>query len=159
VIPLVMVNDHQERAFRYVQLAGEIAPALADCMAVISGRYVPSVALDIMREVEIRVLWQIHAQLPAPDLAVILTADSRISAHRILDRGLHSQWQADPRNASREIDAYRRVASRLRRTGWPIPELDTTKTASDQIARSNFRTATAQPRLDRNVVDRDHRGS
>jgi dTMP kinase len=121
-------------ADRYHQVDTEILPALALGHTVILDRYVPSATLDILRGVPADTVWAMHAALPAPTLAVVLTAEPSTLDERVSTRGPHSRWQIQSGNAEREIEAYSSAAEHLREAGWPIVGIDTTHTGPDAVA-------------------------
>jgi dTMP kinase len=122
-------------ADRYQQVHDEITPALAAGRTVVCDRYVASAALDLLRGVPEDVIWPIHASLPAPDLAVMLSADAHVIDGRLAARGPHSRWQIDGDNTRREIAAYSTVAEHLTRAGWPVKHIDTGGVNPRAVAR------------------------
>jgi dTMP kinase len=106
---------------------------LAAGETVISDRYVASIALDLIRGVPADVLWQLHAALPLPNLAVVLRSSDDVAARRIQVRGLHSRWQSQADNAERESSAYSQVTRIMRQARWPVLVLDTTAVSPHSI--------------------------
>ncbi|WP_144128322.1 dTMP kinase [Catellatospora sichuanensis] len=137
-------------ADRYQHVHTEILPALAGGQTVICDRYVASLALDMLRGVPEQLMWDLHAGLPRPDLAVILSSSPDALETRIAARGPHSRWQAEPGNASREIRAYQAASATLAAMDWPLLQLHTDHTPptalADRIASTLERLPIPRPR-------------
>jgi dTMP kinase len=69
-----------------------------------------------------------------PDLAVILTAEPTVTAHRIDLRGAHSRFENGIITSHTETGLYQDTIARLTERGYPLLSLDTTDTPSAQIA-------------------------
>ncbi|GAA1411944.1 hypothetical protein GCM10009662_53260 [Catellatospora coxensis] len=95
-------------------------------------------------------MWDLHAGLPQPDLAVILSSSPDALDARIAARGPHSRCQAEPGNASREILAYQAAAATLAAMDWPLLQLHTDHTPpaapADRIASTLERPPVPRPR-------------
>jgi dTMP kinase len=75
----------------------------------------------------------LNAAADTPDLAVILTADPAVTAHRIGRRGAHSRFETGPVTSRAEADLYRDTTARLADHGWPLLTIDTTRTPVEQV--------------------------
>lgn len=121
-------------ADRYHHLNTEIRPNLAAGRIVVYDRYVASsYVLQRMDGVPIEFIEAINAAADVPQLAVILTADPTVTAHRIGQRGAHSRFEAGISTSRTEADLYRDAAARLTKRGYPLLTLDTTDTPSTQV--------------------------
>ena len=122
-------------ADRYHHLDTEIRPNLGAGRIVVCDRYVASsYVLQRMDGVPIGFIEALNAAADIPHLAVILTADPTVTAHRIGQRGAHSRFETGITTSRTEADLYRDAAARLVERGYPLLTLDTTDTPSAQIA-------------------------
>ncbi|MGY3676793.1 dTMP kinase [Streptomyces sp. TE33382] len=75
-------------ADRYEHIEHEIQPWLTAGDTVICDRYLPStLVMQRLDGVPLEFLLALNADVPRPDLAVVLTADPALIARRIADRG------------------------------------------------------------------------
>ena len=80
-----------------------------------------------------RVIEAINAAADVPDLAVVLTADPTVTAHRIGQRGAHNRFEAGITTSRTEADLYRDTTARLAERGYPLLTVDTTDTTPAQV--------------------------
>lgn len=114
-------------ADRYHHLATDVRPHLAAGRIVVCDRYVASsYVLQRMDGVPVEFIESINAAADMPDLAVILTADPAVTAHRIALRGAHSRFEAGTSTSRTEADLYRDTAARLAERRHPLLIVDTT---------------------------------
>ena len=126
-------------ADRYDHVANEIRPQLEDGATVICDRYVASsLVLQRRDEVPLKFLLDLNSQAPAPDLAVILTADPETIAGRIASRGAHDRFEHDPLGPARDIAYYADAADSLIDMGVRVLVLDvshrTPQDAAEHVA-------------------------
>jgi len=120
---------------RHHHLAAEIRPRLESGAIVISDRYLPaSLVLQRMDGLDWDTIWQLNAPVVVPDLAVILNADPEILASRLGGRGAHSRFERLAEGPAIESSLYRDTAVRLVALGWPVCDIDTTASTSDEVA-------------------------
>ncbi|WP_225731003.1 MULTISPECIES: dTMP kinase [unclassified Nocardia] len=124
---------------RLAQQDSEIAPALARGEVVVTDRYLPSsLVLQVIDGVPVDRVWAFNDCVRVPDLAVILLADrSRIRdrlAKREQDGGRRSRFEHDPAITDREVELFDAAAMDLRRRGWPITVIDTSRLWPFQVA-------------------------
>jgi dTMP kinase len=121
-------------ADRYHHLDTEIRPQLAAGRIVLCDRYVASsYVLQRMDAVPIEYIEALNAAADTPGLAVILTADPAVTAHRIGRRGAHSRFETGLATSRTEADLYRDTTRRLTDQGWPLLVIDTTHTPVTQV--------------------------
>lgn len=114
-------------ADRYHHLATDVRPHLAAGRIVVCDRYIASsYVLQRMDGVPVEFIESINAAADMPDLAVILTADPAVTAHRIALRGAHSRFEAGVTASRTEADLYRDTAARLAEHRYPLLIVDTT---------------------------------
>lgn len=122
-------------ADRYHHLTTEIRPQLEAGRIVLCDRYVASsYVLQHIDGVPIEFLEAINSATDLPDLAVILTADPTATAGRIARRGAHSRFETGISASRAEVELYREATARLAERGFPLLTLDTTDTATAQVA-------------------------
>jgi dTMP kinase len=121
-------------ADRYHHLTTDIRPHLATGRIVLCDRYVASsYVLQRMDGVPVEFIEAINAAADVPDLAVILTADPAVTAHRIALRGAHSRFEGDITTSHTEADLYHGAAARLAERRYPLLIVDTTDTPPAQV--------------------------
>lgn len=121
-------------ADRYHHLATEIRPQLAAGRIVLCDRYVASsYVLQRMDGVPIELIETINSAADTPDLAVILIADSTVTADRISQRGAHSRFEAGITTSRAEAELYRDTTARLAERGYPLLTIDTSQTPTGQV--------------------------
>lgn len=121
-------------ADRYHHLVTDIRPNLAAGRIVLCDRYVASsYVLQRMDSVPIEFIEAINTAAEVPDLAVILTADPEVTAHRLDKRGAHSRFAAGITASRIEDHLYRDTAERLAERGYPLLTIDTTHTPPAQV--------------------------
>jgi dTMP kinase len=121
-------------ADRYHHLATEIRPQLAAGRIVLCDRYVASsYVLQRMDGVPIEFIETINSAADTPDLAVILTADPAVTAHRISQRGAHSRFEAGITTSRTENELCRDAAARLAERGYPLLTIDTSEMPIEQV--------------------------
>lgn len=121
-------------ADRYHHLDTEIRPNLEARRIVVCDRYVASsYVLQRMDGVPVEFIEAINAAADVPDLAVVLTADPTVTAHRIGQRGAHNRFEAGITTSRTEADLYRDATARLAERGHPLLTVDTTDTTPAQV--------------------------
>ncbi|MET7607455.1 dTMP kinase [Streptomyces avermitilis] len=132
-------------ATRYEHVETVIDPALHGGELIVSDRYLPStLVLQQLDGVPVEFLIDINRHVPMPDVAVILTAEPGLIAHRIAERGITHRWHLDPTGPSREVDLYREAAAYLMDRGVDVLLLDNSAYTPSDVAR---RIADAIPAL------------
>lgn len=121
-------------ADRYHHLATEIRPQLAADRIVLCDRYVASsYVLQRMDHVPIEFIEALNTAADTPDLAIILTADPAVTAHRIGRRGSHSRFETGITTSRAEAALYHDTTHRLAGREWPLLTIDTTHTPVEQV--------------------------
>lgn len=121
-------------ADRYHHLDTEIRPRLATGSVVVCDRYVASsYVLQRMDGVPIQFIELLNAAADVPDLAVILTAEPTVTAHRIELRGAHSRFEDGLTTSQTEVGLYQDTITRLTERGYPVLTIDTTDTPAAQV--------------------------
>ncbi|WP_433270785.1 dTMP kinase [Actinosynnema sp. CS-041913] len=122
-------------ADRYHHLTTDIRPHLDQGHIVLCDRYVASsYVLQRMDGVPLHFIETLNAAADTPGLAVILTADPTTTADRIAHRGTRHRFETGVTTSRTESDLYEDTIRRLTERGYPILAIDTTTTASDQVA-------------------------
>ncbi|MCP3801875.1 dTMP kinase [Allokutzneria sp. A3M-2-11 16] len=122
-------------ADRYHHQANEIRPRRAAGHIVICDRYVPSsYVLQRMDGVPLAFIEAVNALVDPPDLAVILTANPKITSKRIAKRGAHSRFESGLHTSTTEERLYRETVEHLDKYGYPFVVLDSTHAKPDVIA-------------------------
>ena len=120
---------------RHHHLAAEIRPRLESGAIVLSDRYLPaSLVLQRMDGLAWDTIWQLNTPVVVPDLAVILNADPEVLASRLGGRGAHSRFERLAEGPAIESSLYHDTAVRLVALGWPVCDIDTTASTSDEVA-------------------------
>jgi dTMP kinase len=122
-------------ADRYQHVTTMIQPRLAAGQIVLCDRYLPS-GLVVQRAdgVDLGYLTDLNANVPLPDLAVILTGDPQIIAARVQQRGAHNRYQGDAVKAATENEHYRDAIDYLRSREATVLVVDTTNDDPADIA-------------------------
>ena len=121
---------------RHHHLAAEIRPQLHASSVVISDRYLPSsLVLQRMDGLSWETIWQLNADVDAPDLAVIINTAPAVLTSRLSQRGgTHSRFEDLPDGPATEYAYYHDAAARLTELGWPVCQIDNTSLAPADTA-------------------------
>ncbi|RBO91353.1 dTMP kinase [Nocardia puris] len=121
---------------RHHQLVTEIEPAITAGRIVLCDRFLPSslVLQGGIDGIDSDVIWHLHRGIWTPDLAILLRAEVPVLEHRLALRGAHSRYEQQPGSSRTESELFATVAADLRRKGWPIAEVDTTRRSCENIA-------------------------
>lgn len=123
------------------------APTSRRGRIVVCDRYVASsYVLQRMDGVLVEFIEAINAAADVPDLAVVLTADPTVTAHRIGQRGAHNRFEAGITTSRTEADLYRDTTARLAERGYPLLTVDTTDTTDTSPGRGSDRRTNRPPR-------------
>ena len=135
-------------ADRYHHLTTEIRPALAAGLIVLCDRYVASsYVLQHMDGVPIEYIEALNEAADIPSLAIILTADPAVTAHRIAQRGAHNRFETGIASSRTEAEFYHDTVRRLTKHGWPLLVVDTTHTPIEQVTATIARRIAQLPGL------------
>ncbi|MDQ3578603.1 MAG: thymidylate kinase, partial [Actinomycetota bacterium] len=122
-------------ADRYDHLDANLRPNRDAGRIVICDRYVASsYVLQRIDGVPLDFVEALNAAADVPDLAVLLTADPKVAAARVVHRGAHDRFHDGIESTEREIDLYRDTAEQLKGKGWPVVGIDTTNTPPAEVA-------------------------
>lgn len=122
-------------ADRLVQVATDIRPALAAGRTVICDRHVAStLVLQRLDGLDLEALWQMNADVPMPDLQVILLASPEVLKVRLDERGRFSRFERSEGIEELEVLYYRETADWLRARGQPVLTIETDRGSVDEIA-------------------------
>jgi dTMP kinase len=123
-------------ADRHHHLAQEIVPQLAAGATVVCDRYVAStLVVQALDGVPQDYLLALNTGLRMPDLSVILTADPRVLAGRIAQRGATHRFNRDPSFPARETALYGEAAQVLRSMDVPVLVIDTDSATPEAVAQ------------------------
>lgn len=122
-------------ADRYHHLSSEILPNLHAGKVVISDRFTPSgLVMQRFDGLDLSFLWQLNAEVPRPDLAVILEADPEVITKRLHERGPQNRFQLTPGSSHAEIHFYEQATERLIEHGFEVLRLDCSERPPEQTA-------------------------
>lgn len=124
-------------ADRYQHLSNEIRPALAAGEVVVCDRYLASsLVLQRMDDVPLDTIWELNRHAEHPDLAVVLTAEPQVIAHRLAGRGAHSRYERMPDSSRIEHQLYQQAVASLDVRGIHTLVLDATTATPQTLART-----------------------
>ena len=128
---------HLIAADRHQHLITEIRPALARNNAVVvCDRYIASsLVLQRMDGLLTETVREINRNVDWPDLAVILTGDPSVIAHRLTTRGTHSRYELMTDSSFTEVRLYADAAHILSTEGVPTLVLNGTDSTPQELAR------------------------
>jgi len=122
-------------ADRYHHVEHEVRRHTAAGRTVISDRYVPSgLVMQRFDALDLSFLWRLNERADQPDLAVILQADPRVIAQRLLERGARNRFQLGPDSSQAEVDFYHEAAECLTRAGYHVLPLNVNNKPPEQAA-------------------------
>ncbi|WP_218022292.1 dTMP kinase [Nocardia amamiensis] len=122
---------------RHHQLDSEIFPAIEAGVVVVCDRYLPSsLVLQALDGVDPRLVWQLNHGVRVPDLAVVLHADVRALAARLIRRGAHDRFERASDSSRIQSDRFSEVAAELADAGWPVAAFDCTHRLPFDTARA-----------------------
>jgi len=124
-------------ADRHHHVTREIVPRLEAGTTVVCDRYVAStLVVQRLDGVPARYLLDLNAGIRMPDLAVVLTADPRLIAARIAERGATHRFNRDPSAPARETALYAGAVATLDGMDVPVLTIDTGTAAPPAVAAS-----------------------
>ena len=122
-------------ADRLVQVATDMRPALAAGRTVICDRHVAStLVLQRLDGLDLQTIWQMNADVPMPDLQVILLASPEVLRSRLDKRGRFSRFERSGDIEELEVLYYREAADLLRARGQSVLTIETDHQSIDEAA-------------------------
>jgi dTMP kinase len=122
-------------ADRLVQVATDIRPALKAGRTVICDRHVAStLVLQRLDGMDVETIWQMNADVPMPDLQVILLASPEVLKSRLDERGRFSRFERSGDIEELEVRYYREAAEWLRAHGQSVLTIETDRQSVGDIA-------------------------
>lgn len=122
-------------ADRYHHVTAEVRQHRDAGKVVISDRYLASgLVMQRFDDIDLGFLWQLNARADQPDLAVILEADPKVIAERLIERGPHNRFQGTPGSSHAEVCFYRQATERLQQAGFDVFTVDCNRLPPEQVA-------------------------
>ena len=121
-------------ADRLVQVETDIRPALAAGRTVICDRHVAStLVLQRVDGLDLQTIWQMNADVPMPDLQVILLASVDVLRARLDERGRSSRFERSGDIEELEVRYYKEADNWLRSHGQSVLTIDTDGKSIDDV--------------------------
>ena len=122
-------------ADRLWQMDTHVAPALSAGQTVITDRHVAStLALQRIDGLRLETLWELNADVLAPDLHVILLASADVLKQRLDTRGRTSRFERSPDIETREVELFLDASRWLLDHDQAVLTIDTDQLSVDELA-------------------------